>query len=77
MHFKGELHTTVFKYGQRFPTTRQASVGHYWFQSDLSFGDFRKGINATPLTADTAVHVFEKAVPATQPTPPTTEAALL
>lgn len=72
MHFKGELYTTVFKYRQ--PDKHRSDTR---FQSDLSFGDFRKGINATPLTADTAVYVVEKAVPATQPTPPTTEAALL
>ena len=46
-------------------------------QSALSFADFLNGVSATPPTADTAVYVVDNAVPATQPTPPTTVAALL
>ena len=46
-------------------------------QSDLSFADFLNGVSATPPTADTALNVVDNAVPATQPTPPTTVAALL
>lgn len=53
------------------------SSTHVDIQSDLSFWDFLKGVNATPPTADTAVYVVDKAVPANQPTPPTTVAALL